>query len=154
MRPLKSRLRDRRALECIAAKLLFLSKNRRNDGSPLCFQRVKITRHRFSEVECAACSNRFWFRAETMRSFACFADCFFNKIKILWWFIRRKCQSNYFDILDWWYNARRKLYRLRREEADIETPFDWLEGVRMSTGDCNGYAERTATEMGTYCPIL
>ena len=69
-------------------------------------------------------------------------------------FAARKRLLNHFVRLALWYNVRKGLYRLRREEADIETPFDWLEGVRMSTGDCNGYAERTATEMGTYCPIL
>ena len=59
VRPLKSRLRDRRALECIAAKLLFLSKNRRSDGLLLCFQGIKISRHCSLRTELAACLDRF-----------------------------------------------------------------------------------------------
>ena len=38
---------------------------------------------------------------------------------------------NHFVRLALWYNARRKLYRLRREEADIETPLAKLEGVKI-----------------------
>ena len=39
-------------------------------------------------------------------------------------FAARKRLLNHFVRLALWYNVRKGLYRLRREEADIETPFD------------------------------
>ena len=82
-RTLTRRLPNWRALKYITAKLLFLSKNRQNNGSPLRLQGIKITRRRFWKLglrlaHLAACSDRFWFPAENMRSCTCFAGCSFQ----------------------------------------------------------------------------
>ena len=71
-RTLKRRLPNWRALKYITAKLLFLLKNRRSDGLPLCFQGIKITRCLWG-AWLAAGSDRFWFQTETMRGLTCFA---------------------------------------------------------------------------------
>ena len=51
---------------------------------------------------------------------------------------------NHFAKLALWYNARKgllrfcweELYRLRREDAEIETPFGRLEGVKINLNSC------------------
>ena len=59
-------------------------------------------------------------------------------------FAARKRLLNHFAKLALWYNARKgllrfcweELYRLRREDAEIETPFGRLEGVKINLNSC------------------
>ena len=57
-------------------------------------------------------------------------------------------------LIDGRYNVRRGLCRIRREEADIETPFGGLEGVRISAGDHIVFCARKTHAESECCRIL
>ena len=80
------------------------------NGSPLRLQGIKITRCLWS-AWLAACSDRFWFPAENVRSFACFADCIFQRNKDFVMIQRTKTSVEVIWVYLLWYNVRKGLYR-------------------------------------------
>ena len=112
----------------------------------LCFQGIKITRCRFSEAECAACSNRFWFPAENMRSFACFADCSFqrNKDFVMIYTAKVSVELQWSHLFCGIMNPTLYCSALPQGRVHWITLPDLFCGI-MSARDCNGFAERKRT---------